>query len=218
MISGCGKKADVTVAASTVKPVEVTTVPSVLRQVPASFDETGTFVAEETSDIAPLVAGRVIRTPVNVGALVKQGEVICELDHRDAELKLEQMRAQFAEATAVVRQAQVRIGLGAGKFDENKVPEVAAARANYESAEAQAKLAAADAQRYANLVKSGDVSQSAFEKARTQQETADAQVNAARQQYEAAANTARQSHSRCGAGAGCASGERRGGYLHSRPV
>jgi multidrug efflux pump subunit AcrA (membrane-fusion protein) len=194
IISGCGKKADVTVAASTVKPVEVTTVPSVLRQVPATFDETGTFVAEESSDIAPLVAGRVIRTPVNVGALVKQGEVICELDHRDAELKLEQMRAQFAEATAGVRQAQVRIGLGAGKFDENKVPEVAAARANYESAEAQAKLAAADAQRYANLVKSGDVSQSAFEKARTQQETADAQVNAARQQYEAAANTARQSY------------------------
>ena len=56
IISGCGKKADVTVAASTVKPVEVTTVPSVLRQVPASFDETGTFVAEEASDIAPLVA------------------------------------------------------------------------------------------------------------------------------------------------------------------
>ncbi len=193
--SACGgKKADTTVAASTVKPVEVMTVPSVLRQVPASFDETGTFVAEESSDIAPLVAGRVIRTPVNVGALVKQGEVICELDHRDAELKLQQMRAQLAEATAGVRQAQVRIGLGAGKFDESHVPEVAAARANYESAEAQAKLAAADAQRYANLVTSGDVSRSAFEKARTQQETAEAQANAARQQYEAALNTARQSY------------------------
>jgi hypothetical protein len=72
------------------------------------------------------------------------------------------------------------------------VPEVAAARANYESAQAQARLAAADAKRYENLVASGDVSRSAFDKAHTQQETADAQANAARQQYEAALNGARQ--------------------------
>jgi RND family efflux transporter MFP subunit len=72
------------------------------------------------------------------------------------------------------------------------VPEVAAARANYESAQAMARLAAADAKRYENLVASGDVSRSAFDKAHTQQETADAQANAARQQYEAALNGARQ--------------------------
>ena len=98
------------------------------------------------------------------------------------------------EATASLRQAQSRIGWSAGTFDANKVPEVAAARANYESAEAQARMAAADSRRYANLVASGDVSQSAFEKARTQQETADAQANAARQQFEAAANGARQGY------------------------
>ncbi len=74
------------------------------------------------------------------------------------------------------------------------MPEVAAAQANYESAEAQSRLAAADAQRYANLVASGDVSRSAFEKARTQQETAEAQANATRQQLEAALNAARQSY------------------------
>src|SRR5205823_2971272 len=78
-----------------------------------------------------------------------------------------------------------------GEFDTAKVPEVAAALANYQSAQAQAKLAAADAQRYASLIATGDVSRSAFEKARTQQETAEAQANAARQQYEAAANGAR---------------------------
>ena len=71
---------------------------------------------------------------------------------------------------------------------------MAAAQANYESAQAQARLAAADAKRYENLVETGDVSRSAFEKARTQQETADAQANAARQQYEAALNAARQSY------------------------
>ncbi len=192
--SCASKKLDSNVDAAAPKPVEVTVEKSIARQVPASFDETGSFVAEETSDIAPPVAGRVILTPVDVGAFVTQGQVICELDHRDAQLKLQQVRAQLAEATAGVRQAQVRIGLVNASFEEKNVPEVAAARANYESAEAQARLAAADAQRYANLVSSGDVSRSAFEKARTQQETADAQANALRQQYEAAVNTARQSY------------------------
>lgn len=190
--SGRRSKAAANVVA--VKSLVVTTARADRRHVPAAFDETGTFIADESSDIAPPVAGRVIRTPVDVGAFVKEGEVICELDHRDAELKLQQVRAQLAEANAAVRQAQMRIGLGSGEFDESKVPEVAAARANYESSQAQAKLAAADAQRYSNLVASGDVSRSAYEKARTQQETAEAQANASRQQLEGALNVARQSY------------------------
>ncbi|MDQ6708898.1 MAG: efflux RND transporter periplasmic adaptor subunit [Acidobacteriota bacterium] len=195
-LAACGSKPvqPANVKASAPRPVTVAVSRAVVREVPAAFEETGSFVAEETSGIAPPVAGRVISTPVDVGAWVKQGQIICELDHRDAELKLQQARAQLEEATAGVRQAQSRIGLTTGTFDPNKVPEVAAARANYESAQAQARLAAADAQRYKNLVATGDVSRSASEKARTQQETAEAQANAARQQYEAALNGARQSY------------------------
>ncbi len=192
----CGHKADApsTAQAAAPQPVAVATASATVRQVQAGFAETGSFVAEESSDIAPLVAGRVVTTPVDVGAFVKKGQVVCELDHRDAQLKLDQVKAQLAEATAGLRQAQARIGLTAGEFDPNKVPEVAGARANYESSQAQARLAAADSKRYANLIATGDVSRSAFEKARTQQETADAQVNATRQQYEAALNGARQSY------------------------
>ena len=61
-----------------------------------------------------------------------------------------------------------------------------------DSAVAQARLAEADAQRYENLVKTGDVSRSAYDKFRTQADTAQAQANAARQQYEATLNAARQ--------------------------
>src|SRR6516164_6988054 len=170
----------------------VSTATARLRTVPAAFEETGSFVADESSDIAPPVAGRVVATPVNVGDFVKEGQVVCELDHRDAQLKLEQARAQLDQAEFAYRQAQSRLGLnGENKFEPDQVPEVVAARANYESAAASAKLAAADAKRYENLVNSGDVSRSAYEKARTQQETAEAQANAARQQYEAALNGAR---------------------------
>ncbi len=193
----CNSKqsAEASSVAAAPKTVTVSTAPATLRQVSAGFEETGSFVADESSDIASAVAGLVIATPVNVGDFVKQGQTICELDRRDAQLRLNQMRAQLDEATAAVRQAQSRIGLNASRtFDANLVPEVAAAKASYESAQAQARLAAADAKRYENLVKTGDVSQSAFEKARTQQETADAQANAAKQQYEAALNAARQSY------------------------
>jgi multidrug efflux pump subunit AcrA (membrane-fusion protein) len=196
LLAACGSKpAGEVAAAAGPKTVAVSTAAAILRQVSAGFAETGSFVADESSDIATGVPGLVTATPVNVGDFVKRSQVICELDHRDAQLKLEQVRAQLDEATAAVRQAQSRIGLNANRtFDANLVPEVAAAKANYESAQAQARLAAADAKRYENLVKTGDVSRSAFEKAHTQQETADAQANAARQQYEAALNAARQSY------------------------
>ncbi len=194
-LAACGSKpvAEVKTAAA---PIGVTTATAVVRQVPADFEETGSFLAEESSQIAPVAPGRVISTPVDVGAHVNKGDVICELDPRDAQLRLDQARAQLEEATASVRQARSRIGLAAtqgGGFDPDKVPEVAGARANYESAQANARMAAADAQRYVNLAVTGDVSQSALQRARTQQETAEAQVAAAKQQYEAAANAARQS-------------------------
>src|SRR6476469_8096425 len=106
------------------KTVSVTTAQAVTRTVPAAFQETGTFVADETSDIAPLVAGRVIATPVNVGDFVKQGRVICELDHRDAQLRLDQAKAQLEQVTAALRQTQSRIGFsGEGTFDPVKLPE-----------------------------------------------------------------------------------------------
>ena len=194
-LAGCSTGHEAAAAAPAgPKKIPVATAQAVTRTVPASFQETGTFVADETSDIAPLVPGRVIATPVNVGDFVKQGQVVCELDHRDAQLRLDQARAALDQARAGVRQTQSRIGFsGQGKFDPALLPEAVAARAALESAQAQARQAAADAKRYENLVASGDVSRSAFERARTQQETADAQVNAALQQYEAALNGARQS-------------------------
>ena len=195
LLTGCGSKASPVETATTAvqKPISTATAVAEAKEVPADFQVTGTFAADESSDIAPLVAGRVLSTPVNVGDHVTQGQVVCELDHRDAQLRLDQVKALLAEATAAVRQTQSRIGWTAGNFDPNKVPEVAAAQANFESAKAQAKLAAADAQRYANLVATGDVSKTAYERALTQQETAEAQANAVRQQYEASANAARQS-------------------------
>jgi multidrug efflux pump subunit AcrA (membrane-fusion protein) len=194
VLAGCSKQAATPVAAAEgPKRITVPTAQATTRTVPAGFDVTGAFVAEESSDIAPHVPGRVIVTPVNAGDFVRKGQVIAEFEHRDAQLRVEQAKAQLNQATAAMRQAQSRIGYGGnGAFDPSQMPEVAAANAAYQSAKAQAKLAAADANRFAALVATGDVSRSNFEKVRTQQETAEAHANAARQQYEAALNSARQ--------------------------
>jgi multidrug efflux pump subunit AcrA (membrane-fusion protein) len=181
--------------ANEIQAVAVTTAEALTRDVPVYIEATGSFVADEFSDVAPLSPGRVVETPVDVGAFVEKGQVIARLDQSDAQLRLQQARASAAQTEAAVRQAEARIGLyGGASFDPAAVPEVQASRAAYESAQAEVKLAEADAQRYANLVKTGDVSQSAYEKARTQEETAKARADAARRQYEAAVNAARQNY------------------------
>lgn len=187
--------ADETTPATALKPVAVETAQAVARIVPAYLPATGSFVADETSDVAPQISGQVIATPVDVGDYVRAGAVLARLDDRDARLRVTQAEAAEQQAAAALRQAQARLGLnGAQSFEANQVPEVRAARQQYEAAEAQARLAETNATRYGNLLETGDVARSVYDQARAQAATARAQANAARQQYEAALNTARQSN------------------------
>ncbi|MEO8049416.1 MAG: efflux RND transporter periplasmic adaptor subunit [Acidobacteriota bacterium] len=224
-------------SAPTGATLTVAVVPAENVAVEASVRVTGSFVAKEISDVAPETGGKVIQTPVDVGDFVQQGQVIARLEDRDAKLRLDQAEAAEQQAEAGLRQAQSRIGLAQGEqFNADTVPEVLSAKANADSAAAQARLAEADAQRYANLLKTGDVSQSAYDKFRTQADTAQAQANAARQQYEATLNAARQNfHGTVSAQASLAGIEAQGamarkavadtivhapfaGYISARPI
>jgi multidrug efflux pump subunit AcrA (membrane-fusion protein) len=177
------------------QPVAVTTATAVAREVPSYIQATGSLIAEETSNVAPQTSGQVVSTPVNVGSFVRQGEVIARLNDRDARLRLAQSQAGVAQAVAGVRQAEARLGLRpGGNFDASTIPEVRAANANLEQAQANLRLAEANEQRYRELVQTGDVAMSVYEQYRTQRDTARAQVNNMRQQLEAAINTARQSN------------------------
>jgi multidrug efflux pump subunit AcrA (membrane-fusion protein) len=192
--SNANKNVSVTEAATgPAKVLKVATVRAVTRQVSSSVQVTGSFLAEESSDVAPPAAGRVIQTPVDAGAFVKEGQLLAKLEDRDAQLRLQAAVASEQQAEASLRQAESRIGLTqGGKFDANNVPEVLSAKASYDSSMAEAKMSEADAQRYDALIKTGDVSQSAYDKARTQADTAKQQANSSRQLFEAALNSARQ--------------------------
>jgi RND family efflux transporter MFP subunit len=181
--------------AETAPPVAVTTARAESREVPSYVQATGSLVAEETSDIASQASGQVVSTPVNVGAFVRQGDVIARLNDRDARLRLQQSQAAVGQAVAAVRQAEARIGLSpGGNFQESVIPEVRASGANLEQAQAQLRLAEANERRYRALVETGDVAMSTYDQYRTARDTARAQVNAARQALEVSINAARQNN------------------------
>jgi multidrug efflux pump subunit AcrA (membrane-fusion protein) len=176
-------------------PIAVTTTTATTREVPSYFQATGSLVAAETSDVASQTSGQIVATPVGVGAFVHQGDLVARLNPRDAQLRYQQALASVQQAIAGVRQAEARLGLRpGGNFDASTIPEVRAANANLVQAQADLRLAEANEKRYRELVETGDVALSVYEQYRTTRDTARARVDAARQQLEAAINTARQSN------------------------
>ncbi len=176
-------------------PIPITVGRTEARNVPAFIQTTGTLVADEASNVAPKVAGKVSNVSVNVGQFVSQGVEIARIDDRDARLQLASSRASVKQAIASVRQAEARLGLlPNGKFDASSIPEVRAANANYQQAVAELRQAEANEKRYRDLVETGDVSMIAYEQFRTARDTARARANSAREQLDATVNTARQSN------------------------
>ncbi|CDM65686.1 efflux RND transporter periplasmic adaptor subunit [Pyrinomonas methylaliphatogenes] len=168
-------------AQATPTPIDVTTAAAIERALPRYIEATATLAADEQTDVAPNVAGRVVAVAVDLGSYVSRGAVLVRLDDQDARLRLEQAEAQLQQARASVRQAEERIGLRPGQqFDPARVPEVQAARAALDLAEKQLR-------RYERLVESGDVSRAAYDQQRAQRDQL-------RDQYEAALAQARQSY------------------------
>ncbi|HJR06821.1 MAG TPA: efflux RND transporter periplasmic adaptor subunit [Pyrinomonadaceae bacterium] len=185
LASGCGRsKAEANnakAAAAKASPeiVQVSTAAAITRELPRYTEATGSLAADEQTDVAPTVAGRVMAVGVDLGSYVQRGAVLVRLDDADARLRLTQLQAQAAQARSAVRQAEERIGLRAGQaFDPNRVAEVGAARAALELAEKQLR-------RFERLIESGDVSRADYDRQKSQRDQL-------QQQYEAALQAARQ--------------------------
>ncbi|HMQ02924.1 MAG TPA: efflux RND transporter periplasmic adaptor subunit [Pyrinomonadaceae bacterium] len=176
-------------------PIAITVGRTEARNVPAFIQATGTLVADEASNVAPKIAGKVSNVLVNIGQFVSQGAEIARIDDRDARLQLATSQASVKQALAAVRQAEARLGLSPnGKFDASSIPEVRSANANYQQAVAELRQAETNEKRYRDLVETGDVSMIAYEQFRTARDTAFARANSAKEQLDAAVNTARQSN------------------------
>ncbi len=175
--------------------VSVTVSTAELRDIPAVIQATGSVSADESSNVAPKVAGKISNLGINVGDFVSSGSVIARVDDRDARLQLAAAEAALKRSRVAVTQAEARLGLGPGSsFNASTIPDVRAANANYEQALAELRQAEANEKRYRELVESGDVSMVAYETYRTQRDTARTRANAAKEQLDVAVNTARQNN------------------------
>lgn len=189
---GGNRNANANTAGSGNDAVPVTAAKSISREVPAVIQSTGSLIADETSDIAPKVAGKIVNVSANVGQFVTQGSVIAKIDDKDARLRLAEAKAGVTQAIAGVRQAEARLGLGpGGKFNSSTIPEVRAANSIYEERLAELRQSQANEKRYRELVETGDVAMITYETYRTARDTAQAQVNTAKQVLEGAVNTAK---------------------------
>lgn len=158
-------------AAAAPAPVAVTPVES--RSVDRYLRVTGSLLADEQAEVSAETAGRVVEIPVERGTRVQQGTLL-------ARISATETSAQLQEAEANAAQIESRLGLTPGQpFDAKQVPDVMNAKASLDWAESEFN-------RISSLLDQKVVSQSEFDQRRTQ-------VEAARQQYQVALNSAQQS-------------------------
>lgn len=150
LLSACGptqSAVDATAAAAESNtPVAVQVEAAVERELPIVVRATGTFVADESSDVTPQLAGQVIATPVNVGDTVKVGQVLVRLDDRDARLRLQQAEAGLLQARAQAARAQAEAKRNADLVQTGDISRSAYEQLTTQVAVAEAAVAQSEAQ------------------------------------------------------------------------
>jgi len=172
--------------------VSVKTASAKIVQIPSYLEATGTLSSDAESNVAPTIAGKIIRVNFDVGSYVKKGDALVRLDARDARIRLRQARAKadqsrkavkqseagVNQAIANLRQAQVRLGVKDGEtFAIKDFSQVI-------SVTAQLALAEKEFRRHEKLIETGDISRSAYDRAKAERDRllgqmAEARSNAA---------------------------------------
>jgi RND family efflux transporter MFP subunit len=163
----CGSASKPAAAAAGPPLLEITAAPAERQNVNHVLRVTGTLTAAEEAEVAAETTGRVTSTPVERGSRVAEGTPLVTLSQVEA-----QSAAADAEASVSQLEARLAIEPGAG-FDIDRVPEVAAAKATRDLAEAEFA-------RIRSLLEQKVVSQAEFDQRRTQVEATGSQYRAAR--------------------------------------
>lgn len=133
---------------------------------------TGTLAAREQTTISSKVAGRLQQVAVDMGSLVRQGDLLAQIEPRDYELKVQQ-------ASAAVSQARADLGLPLeGDNDHVEIDAVNAVK----QAAAVLDEAAQNRDRVLSLVKAGIATQSESETVDSAYKVAVARLETAREE------------------------------------
>lgn len=162
-------------------------------------------IAADVVPIASRVSGQITTVAIRENEPVRAGQLIAEIDPRDASVKLQQAesdletaRAQAADATArvAVTRANATGGYQAAQAAvqssresvDTSASAIAEARAAVARAQANATKASLDYQRASELGSKGDISRAQVDAARAANETAQADLASARARLSSAEN------------------------------
>jgi HlyD family secretion protein len=162
------------------------------------------------TDVGAKVGGRIESIALREGDLVKQGQVIAQLDDAELKAQLEGAKARLNAAQQQVNQARLQIDViqsqiqeaqlnlrqssdnATGKINQAQASvaaaqaELAQTEAQVQQAKAEKQLAQADRDRYQSLLQNGVIPQQQFDQSQTKLDTAQANLQASLATVEAA--------------------------------
>ena len=96
----CSKSDPAPRAAAPEKPRAVKVATAAMRPMERTISATGVLAAQEQGTLSIKVAGRLLTVSVDLGSVVKKGEVLAQVDPQDYELRVKQAVAALAQARA----------------------------------------------------------------------------------------------------------------------
>jgi RND family efflux transporter MFP subunit len=120
-----------------------------------SVNVTGTLAAQDEATLSIKVPGRLSTVTVDLGSVVRRGQVVAQVEQQDYKLRVQQ-------AEAALQQARARLGLQPQGDDDRFDPEVTG---TVRQARALLEEARQNRQRVASLVESGVVARAEYEAA-----------------------------------------------------
>ena len=166
--TGCGKKDAAKTAGATPAPPPTVVVAEVTQKTVPIFSEfVGQTVASQTVEVRARAQGMLEKVFFTEGSVVRKGQVLFQIQKNEYEAKVLAAKAALAKAEADLAQAKERV-------------DVIQAEANLAQANTSHSLARSDLARYVPLAKENAVTQIDLDAARAKEETAKAEVNAAK--------------------------------------
>lgn len=137
------------------------------------------YVGAETADISAMVSGQVASVKVSDTQPVKKGDILLQLDQRDANIALAQAQAQLAKAQRQFNQSSANINALDSQVLVSQ-DDILRAQAQVTQAEVNLQRIAAEFNRRVQLGKSGAISKEEMAKAQSTYNSAKADVVAAK--------------------------------------
>jgi RND family efflux transporter MFP subunit len=171
--AGCSKPANrgVEAATTTAEPLPVRTSQVVEQKVERYLEVVGTLKADQEVVVSSEVKGTIQELPVDLGSVVRQGQMLARLSPREFQLRVDQAEAAW-------QQARARVGLHGDtrqlSLEQNS--EVRQAKAALDEARLRFERAGV-------LIKNGDISQERYDEAEIGYRSAEARYQAAQDSF-----------------------------------